>query len=248
MPVSTRILRRRALRPAGSALIFALAIILALAVVGVALIRIAGGDRISAGQLGAKDRGLACAEAGLQYARRFYGSTYDTSNQWNTYLTRPTTGTPSFRYDPNANDPTPDSKPDLSSCRTSPSSCPVPIQALGYSDGNVQHLDPGADIDGDGVPDFWVSVHDDDDEQPIGHPNNPSHDNNETIIIRSECINPNFATTVSGRLGLDGLDGGTGASKAQNAVIESVLLHVQGSSGYAAATSASNASDLVGAR
>ncbi|HZZ85784.1 MAG TPA: hypothetical protein VFE30_14680 [Anaeromyxobacteraceae bacterium] len=224
---------RRTARASGAALIFVLALVLALTVLGVALVKIAGTDRVDAAMAGVKDRGLACAEAGIQYGRRFYGSNYDTSHGWNDYLNATLAG---YRYDytlPASSSAGMgfDAHPDLSGCTgLLMLGCPVPKQTLGYSDG--QHLDPGADIDGDGSADFWVSVRDDDDERPLGLANNPTQDNNETIIIRSECINPKFQVTQGG--------------KQVNVAIEAVLTHVQGSSGYGAATRASNASDLVG--
>jgi hypothetical protein len=206
-------------RARGSALLFALALVLLLAVAGIALVNYAGNDRIDAAKLGVKDRGLACAEAGLQYARRFFGSRYETSNNWNDYLKTPTAAVPGYRYDPSAGDV----YPDLST---------VPPQTRGMSNGTS--FDPGADLDGDGVPDFWVSVRDDDDERPLGIPaNDPTRDNNETIIIRSECTNPQWAIVAGGQ--------------PRNVVLEATLSHVQGSSGYGIASGGSNSPDLVGA-
>jgi hypothetical protein len=212
---SHRASARRARSESGAALIFALAIILALAVAGVALVRIAGNDRIRAAQLGVQDRGLACAEAGLQYGRRFFGSRYESSHGWNDYLATPTLG---YRYDAAH-----DARPALAT---------LPLQVRGASDG--VHLDVGADLDGDGNPDFWVSIRDDDDERPLGIADNPARDNNETIILRSECTNPSYAT----------IQGGAPV----NTVLELMLTHVQGSSGYGTAARSLNAPDLVGGR
>jgi hypothetical protein len=217
MPTCPRISRPRRALARGSALVFAMAIILLLAVAGVALVQYAGGDRIAAAKLGVKDRGLACAEAGLQYARRFFGSSYATSNNWNDYLVQPTTALPGYRFDETAGDP----RPDLAN---------VPAQTRGKSNGTS--FDPGADVDGDGRPDFWVSVHDDDDERPLGAVHDSARDNNELIIIRSECTNPAYVVT----------EGGT----TRNVVLESALSHVQGSSGYGIAAGGSNSPDLVG--
>jgi hypothetical protein len=216
MAIPLRIAGPRRAAARGSVLVFAMAIILLLAVAGIALVRYAGGDRVDAAKLGTKDRGLACAEAGLQYARRFFGSTYTTSNNWNDYLILPTAAVPGFRYDAAH-----DAYPDLDS---------VPPQTRGKSDGT--NFDPGADLDGDGKPDFWVSVHDDDDERPLGATENPARDNNEIIIIRSECTNPAWAV----------IEG----SKSTNVVVESALSHVQGTSGYGIASGGSNSPDLVG--
>jgi hypothetical protein len=198
-------------RATGSALILALLVIVALALMGVFLVKLAGSDRVEAAKVGVKDRGVACAEAGLQYGRRFFGTRYETSNNWNTYLAAGS----GYSYVPGA------AKPDLGS---------LPMQARGKSDGAA--FDAGADLDGDGQPDFWVSIHDDDDERPLGIADNPNQDNNETIILRSECTNPAWAVVQGG--------------VAANAVLEAYLTHIQGSSGYATASQSSNAMDLVG--
>lgn len=202
-------------RPTGSALIFVLALVLVLAVAGAALIRIAGGDRIDAASMGRNDRGIACAEAGLQYARRFFGTTYETTHGWNDYLDG---SLPGYRHDAAANGPS-----ELSS---------LPLQARGASNGST--LDPGADVDGNGGPDFRVSMRDDDDERPLGIADDQTRDNNERVVIRSECTNPNLALTQGGRQ--------------VNVVLESVLTHIQGSSGYGTSAAGSNATDLVGGR
>lgn len=214
MDIRLRIARPWRAPARGSVLLFAMAIILLLAVAGVALVRYAGGDRVDAAKLGTKDRGLACAEAGLQYARRFFGSRYPDSNNWNDYL-NPALG---YRYDEAAGDTYP---PDLDA---------LPKQTRGKSDGT--NFDKGADLDGDGRPDFWVSVHDDDDERPLGATHNPAQDNNEIIVIRSECTNPAWAI-VEG-------------NATRNVVLEATLAHVQGTSGYGIASGGSNAPDLVG--
>jgi hypothetical protein len=179
-------------------------LVLVLSVAGTAIVLVAGNDRISASKMGVEDRGLSCAEAGLQYARRFFGTRYETSHGWNDYLS---SSTPGYRYDARAQD----ARPDLSS---------VPADAKG-------------DFDGDGVADFWVSMRDDDDERPLGAADNPARDNNETIIIRSECINPSYAV----------VRGGTPV----NVVLESTLVHIQGGSGYAT-SGPTNSPDIVGGR
>src|SRR5690349_7530316 len=117
----------------GAALIFAIALMAVLAVVGVAIIRLAGNDRIAAAKLGARERGLTCADAGIQYGRRFFGTRYEASHGWNDYLSK---ATPGYRFD--ATLATPDARPsDLSA---------LPLEARGASDG--AHLDDGADVDG----------------------------------------------------------------------------------------------------
>ncbi len=73
----------------GASLIFAMALILLLAVVGVALVRYAGTDRVQAAQRSQEARSLACAEAGIQFGRRYFGCRYLTSNNWNDFLAPP---------------------------------------------------------------------------------------------------------------------------------------------------------------
>lgn len=195
--------------PRGSTIIVVLMLIVALSLVGVFLVRLAAGDRVEAARMGVRDRGVACAEAGLQYGRRFFGSRYDTSNNWNDYLA----ANSNFLYP------------------TRPTVAAEP-RVYGKSDGAA--FDPGADLDGDGSPDFWVSVRDDDDERPLGRADDPNRDNNETLLLRSECINDAWAEEV----------GGT----SRHAVLESMLTHVQGTSGYGTASRNSNAMDIVGGR
>ena len=74
-----RLLSFTSRRQRGSALLLAMALVLAIAVIGAAVLKIAGGDRILAGRLGLEDRGRACAEAGIQYGRRLFGSSWVTS-------------------------------------------------------------------------------------------------------------------------------------------------------------------------
>ena len=188
--------------PRGSALVFALCLVLVLAVAVIAIVRIAGQDRIAAAQLGVKDRGLACAEAGLQYARRFFGTTYETSGGWATYLADGS----GYRYDYENGDTYPSSYSSLPAATKGPNSA---------------------------NPDYWVSIRDDDDETPVGRPNDKTRDNNEMIIIRSECINKDWQMTIGG--------------EKRNVVIESTLVHIQSSSGYAT-SGPTNAPDLVGTR
>ena len=197
--------RSRLRRASGSALVFALCLVVVLAIAGIAIVKLAGQDRISAAQLGVKDRGLACAEAGLQYARRFFGKNYENSNGWNDYLADGS----GYRYDPAH---TTDTHP------TSYGSVPAATKGS---------FDSGSEAD------FWVSIRDDDDEAPLGVTANPQRDNNEMIILRSECINPAYQIVEGGQR--------------KNVVLESTLVHIQGSSGYGT-SGPTNAAALVGGR
>jgi Tfp pilus assembly protein PilX len=150
----------------GSMLLLAMFFVLLLAVVGVLVVRHAGRDRIAAAQMVSKERAFACAEAGLQYGRRFFGLNYEASSGWNSYLNGTT---PGYKYDPAT-----DAAPTLST---------LPGQVRGKSDGST--YDAGTTYNGN--PTFWVSIRDDDDEAPSGLANDPTRDNNEAVYVRSEC-------------------------------------------------------------
>jgi len=196
----------------GAALILALMLVLVMAVVAIGVVRFVGRDRIAAGKLSVAERGLACAEAGIQYGRRLFGCTYKTTNNWNDYLSGAHLG----RYDPNA--PVSDPYPSISAG--------VSWEQKG-SRANTSTLDTGADLDGDGQPDFWVSVRDDDDERPEGATDNRQRDNNLMVYLRSECINPAYAVEVGG--------------VRRSAVVEVLLAYIPGSvPTYGKATSSSD--------
>lgn len=211
MPASTG---RRGER--GAAMLLAILLMGLVLVAAAVLLRVAGADRIDAARLGTREHALECADRGLQYARRFFGQRYEVSNNWNDLLAGPNGSRPGYRYDPahfvGDQDYFHASKPG---------------QALGKSDGT--HFDPGSDADGDGRPDFWVSVRDDDDEAPMGLADDATRDNNEAIIIRSQCIAWTYEEN----------------GQQVNAVVEAVLRHVQGASGYGSADKDSNQMDAA---
>jgi hypothetical protein len=197
----------------GAAMLVAILLVLVIAVVSVGILKLAGADRVAAGKLSIAERGMACAEAGIQYGRRFFGCAYKTSNNWNDFLS----GARAGRYDPTLT-PTPDPYP------TSYDALPMELKG---SRNNSSTLDAGTDLDGDGKPDFWVSIRDDDDERPEGAADNRFRDNNLMVYLRSECINPNFAVEVGG--------------VKRSSVIEVLLAYVPGSKPvYGKATSSSD--------
>jgi hypothetical protein len=202
----------------GVAMIVAIFLVLVVAVVAAGginpipagVIKYAGRDRIAAARMSVKERGLACAEAGIQYGRRLFGCNYKTTGNWNDYLS----GARGGRYDPTLGDVLP----------TDYSALPMELKG---SRGNTTTLDTGTDLDGDGQPDFWVSIRDDDDERPEGAADNRTRDNNLMVYLRSECINPAFAVEAGG--------------VRQSAVIEVLLAYLPGStSPYGKATSSSD--------
>lgn len=192
----------------GSMLMLAMFFVLVLAVVGVLVLRHAGRDRIASAQMVTKERAFACAEAGLQYGRRFFGLNYEASHGWNDYLNGTLAG---YKWDPTS------SKPTLSS---------RPVQARGASDGTT--YEPGTTYDG--RPTFWVSIRDDEDEAPAGQPNDGNRDNNEAVVLRSECTAFFY---VEG-------------DQEQTAALETLLVHVQNASGYGNAQVTSNSPDVLG--
>jgi hypothetical protein len=194
----------------GVAMLVAVLLVLVVAAIAAGIMRYAGADRIEAAKMSVKERGLACAEAGIQYGRRLFGCNYKTSNNWNDYLS----GLRPGRYDPSLGDVLPT---DFSA---------QPMELKGARSGGTA-LDPGTDLDGDGQPDFWVSIRDDDDERPEGAADNRRRDNNLMVYLRSQCINPRFAVEVGG--------------VKQAAVVEVLLAYVSGStSPYGKATSSSD--------
>jgi hypothetical protein len=196
----------------GAAMIVAIFLVLIVAVIAAGVIRYAGQDRIAAARMSVKERGLACAEAGIQYGRRLFGCNYKTTNNWNDYLS----GVRPGRFDTTL--ATPDLRP------TNFAALPMELKG---SRSNTTTLDTGTDLDGDGKPDFWVSIRDDDDERPEGALDDRTHDNNLMVYLRAECINPYFAVEVGG--------------VKQSAVIEVLMAYLPGStSPYGKATSASD--------
>jgi hypothetical protein len=200
----------------GAALILAIMLVGVLLLVGVAVLRVAGADRIEAAKLGSRERAQLCAEAGLQYGRRLFGRSYEATHNWNDYLDETSaTYVAGYRFDPRLDD-----ERDLAD---------RPVEARGKSDGVA--FDAGADLDDDGEPDFWVSIRDDDDELSAGAAtNNSKRDNNESVILRSECTSLVYE----------------GPGGRQHAVVEAVFTHVQGASGYGNAQITSNSPDVVG--
>lgn len=206
---------------AGATLILAMFFVLLLAVVGVLVVRYAGRERIKSAQLVSKERAFACAEAGLQYGRRFFGMTYEASHGWNDYLD----GTlPGYRYDPA---PTLDG-PVVTDAMITASTDQTLGRTRGAFDGST--YDPGTTYPPppeSGLPMFWVTIRDD--EPPSDQNNKGKRDNNEAAVVRSQCTAFYYE------------DGGD-----RTAVVEGLLVHVQNASGYGNAQVTSNSPDILG--
>lgn len=89
--------------------------------------------------------------------------------------------------------------------------------------GNLDGTSPGQD--------YEVSVEDDDDETPMGQPDDPARDNNLTLIMRSRCINPAFAQQI--------------ADQPHGEVVEVRMVYIPGLSDHGAAPSGSNAMEAA---
>jgi len=203
----------------GVTLVFAILIMLLVTVLSVAVINYAGRDRIAAARMSVQERGLACADAGIQYGRRYFGCNYKRSGNWNSILQK-LSDNPG-RFDPSLGD-------------TYPTSVAAIDRRLRGDRNNDGTLDDGTDLDGDGQPDFWVSIRDDDDERPLraagpgdDTANDRTRDNNLAVILRSECINPAWAVEIGG--------------ERRTAVIEVLLVYLPNTiSPYGKATSSSD--------
>jgi len=200
----------------GVTMVFALMFMLLVAVLSVSIINFAGRDRIAAARMSVQERGLSCAEAGIQYGRRYFGCNYKGTNNWNGILA----GTLAGRYDPDLGD-------------TYPSSASSIDRRLKGDRFDVGTLEPGTDLDGDGQADFWVSIRDDDDDRSgaadpsVAGANDRTNDNNLSVILRAECINPAWTVEVGG--------------ERRTAVIEVLLTYMPSSmSEYGKATSSSD--------
>lgn len=171
----------------GASLILVISLVAILAIVSAALIKYAGDDRINSARRAQQARGLSCADAGIELARRIVGCAYKTSNNWNDYLVK------NDEFDPPAN------KTLLT--------------------GNIDGTFPGGD--------FEVTVEDDRDEEPEGLKDDPARDNNLTVILRSQCVNPQLAVEMG--------------EQRWGAAVEVRLVYIPGLSDHGAAPSGSNA-------
>jgi len=190
----------------GSVLLVVIGLIFIIAVTGVAMISITGADSAASGKASKQESAMACAEAGLQYGRAFFASKFLSTNSWNDYLSgaRPGRYDPVYLGDGPAVGPT-----KIGNLAAIGGPCPLELQ--GDSDCNGA-LDPGMDLDGDGKPDFLVTIRDNDDERSVGVADNRTRDNDQIVILRAECTNPRWATTING--------------VSQTAVIESTLHYI----------------------
>ncbi|MFY2556550.1 hypothetical protein ACN469_02805 [Corallococcus terminator] len=127
----------------------------------------AGGERVRAVASSRAGQRQSCAESGLQLARGFFGRNYAS---WNTYLAAPA----SYDPVPSGFNPTP----------ADPSS-----PAL-----RAAHPELFADVDGDGNPDVYLYIRDNQDEYDPVAPN-WRRDNDQVAVVGAVCI----STTLRAR-------------------------------------------------
>lgn len=138
----------------------------------------------------------ACAEAGLQYARGFFGRN---AGQWNQYLARPSV------YDsthPHPFNPVYSDAGNLFPADTVSDAGQIYIG--GYSSGGVNGSASLVDLDGDGSPDVYIYVRDNDDEI-LPAAQNWERDNDQNVIIGSMCVSKTMVPRRDGILDRDPL-------------------------------------------
>lgn len=124
----------------------------------------------------------SCAESGLQLAKAYYGQNY---RRWNEFLS-----------DTRTYNPVP---------ITRPVAQPVanPFADLAY----IQSVNANivVDVDGDGGPDVYLYIRDNEDEFEAGQPNNPNQDHDQMVIVGSMCISDKMVPRrEDGTLGMNG--------------------------------------------
>ncbi|MCP3163004.1 hypothetical protein [Myxococcus qinghaiensis] len=156
----------------------------------------AGGERVRAVASSRAGQRQSCAESGLQLARSFYGRNYA---NWNTYLAAPAT------YNPvrSSFNPTPADPFSSRLLTTNPALF--------------------ADVDGDGKPDVYLYIRDNEDEfDPVAP--NWRRDNDQVAVVGAVCISSTLrarrsdGTQNPSTLALEGLlsyNGGGGPNTSQ---------------------------------
>jgi hypothetical protein len=125
----------------------------------------------------------ACAESGLQLAKAYFGQNYV---NWNQFLSNP-----------GVYNPIP-----ITRGGARPTADPIRnLAAITAVDSNVV-----ADLDGDGQPDVYIYIRDNEDEYVNAQPNNPLRDNDQMVIVGSMCISKTMVPRrEDGTLGLNGI-------------------------------------------
>jgi hypothetical protein len=153
-------MRRHRYRERGSALLVAAAFTTILLMVAAGLIYYATRSRLRAISVSRGTSRISCADSGLQLARAYYGRNY---SLWNT------------TFLPN------------NTIYNAPNSIATNATARANLIGT--HPELFADLDGDGIVDVYLYVHDNLDEF-LPNLNNMSRDNDLTVIVGAICISP----------------------------------------------------------
>ncbi|MCY1016458.1 hypothetical protein [Pyxidicoccus sp. MSG2] len=157
----------------GSTLLMVIILVTVLMGLIASILVYAGKERIRAVAAGRNGQRQSCAESGLQLARSYYGRNFQ---NWNGYLAAPAT------YDPVR-----------SSTNANPADPNTP--AL-----QTAHPELFADLDGDGKPDVFLYIRDNDDElYPL--PAERNRDNDHNVVVGAVCISstltPRSENTIS---------------------------------------------------
>jgi hypothetical protein len=151
-------------RRRGSALLTAVMLMGALLVMVVALLIYANQQRKRAVSGARTQSRISCAQAGLQYARGYFGRNVAT---WSTYLSTPST------YNPIP-----------SAWNTTAAALQTSIRTTTFQTANPALF---TDLDDDGLNDVFIYIRDNDDEL-LPAASNWARDNDQNVIVGAICI------------------------------------------------------------
>lgn len=147
----------------GSALLVAMVLSAVLLMLVAGLMLYAGAERRRAVSEAHGMIRVGCAEAGLQLARAYFAG--QGAQKWNAFLSDPI-----------------DYNPVPSTWNTSPATPGDPNSHV-----RKNHPELFFDLDGDGAPDVYIYVRDNQDELPPA-PNNWARDNDQNVYVGAMCI------------------------------------------------------------
>ncbi|GEN05098.1 hypothetical protein SAMN05443572_1011358 [Myxococcus fulvus] len=182
--------------PRGATLLVVVLLVTVLLGLVASLMMYAGGERIRAVASSRASQRQSCADSGLQLARSYFGRNYPS---WNTYLSQPAV------YDPVR-----------SSFNLNPADPADPTL-------RANHPELFADVDGDGKPDVYIYIRDNEDEfAPLMV--DWRRDNDQVALVGAICISETLrprradGAQTPTQLALEGLlsyNGGGGTNCAQ---------------------------------
>lgn len=154
--------------PRGSAMLLTMAVSVIVLVIVTGIMSYAFNEKLRAIGNARRLSRTACAEAGLSLAKSYFLGQF---NQWNTLLANGTIYN-HLSVDGGVTD----------------------LQNPLWQGANAPQL--FADLDGDGQADVYIYMKDNQDEM-IGSPDNPAHDNDQNVIIGSICISRTMAPRMA---------------------------------------------------